>query len=148
MSATAPVSSPVYSMTGFARSSGRVSEALGFTLSLKSVNHRFLDLHLRLPSGPEALEMQLRRLLKEKLARGHVEITLSLDRGQKAESVYDATQVSMYLAAFRSAAKEHGLTCEPDLNSILRLPGIFNGESRSAERGSEEDASALEAAVL
>ena len=149
MSATAPVSSPVYSMTGFARSSGRASETLGFTLSLKSVNHRFLDLHLRLPSGTEALEMQIRRVLKQKLVRGHVEITLSLDRGQKAESVYDAAQVAMYLAAFRSAAAQHGLSGEPDLNSILRLPGIFNGEIRSSERGgSEEDAAALEAAVL
>jgi uncharacterized protein (TIGR00255 family) len=153
MSATAPVSSPVYSMTGFARSSGRASETLGFTLSLKSVNHRFLDLHLRLPSGTEALEMQIRRVLKQKLVRGHVEITLSLDRGQKAESVYDAAQVAMYLAAFRSAAAQHGLSGEPDLNAILRLPGIFNGESRSlerggAERGSGEEAAALEVAVL
>ena len=49
--------SPVYSMTGFARVSGRISESLGYTLSLKSVNHRFLDLHLRMPGGTESLEM-------------------------------------------------------------------------------------------
>src|SRR5207302_791993 len=53
---------------------------LAFALSLKSVNHRFLDLHFRLPAGSDSLEMQLRRLLKEKIARGHVEVTLSLDR--------------------------------------------------------------------
>ena len=52
-----------------------------FSLSLKSVNHRFLDLHFRLPSGSDSIEMQLRRLLKEKIARGHVEVTLSLERG-------------------------------------------------------------------
>ena len=55
--------------------------SLGFTLSLKSVNHRFLDLHFRMPSDSDALEMKLRRLLKEKLARGHVEVTLNLERG-------------------------------------------------------------------
>src|SRR5215475_4745275 len=85
---------PIRSMTGFAqvsgeilRNSGSSSSAasqsngrLGFTLSLKSVNHRFLDLHFRLPAGTDSLEMQLRRLLKEKLARGHIEISLSLDR--------------------------------------------------------------------
>ena len=54
---------------------------MGFTLSLKSVNHRFLDLHFRMPSDTDALEMKLRRLLKEKLARGHVELTLNLERG-------------------------------------------------------------------
>ena len=53
---------------------------LAFVLSLKSVNHRFLDLHFRLPSGTDSLEMQLRRLLKEKIARGHIEVSLSLER--------------------------------------------------------------------
>ncbi len=150
-SAPAKASSRVHSMTGYARSSGRVSETLGFTLSLKSVNHRFLDLHLRLPFGTDSLEMQLRRLLKQKLARGHVEVTLNLDRGQKAESSYDAVQVAAYLDAFRSAAAQHHLQSEPDLNAIFRLPGIFNGDARdgrSPERGSDEELGALEQAVL
>jgi uncharacterized protein (TIGR00255 family) len=144
-------SSPVYSMTGFARVSGRVSDTLGFTLSLKSVNHRFLDLHLRLPSGTESLEMELRRVLKEKLSRGHVEVTLNLDRSQKADATYDAAQVALYLEAFRSAAVKHSLSGEPDLNLIFRLPGIFNGErseGRGGDRGSDEEFQALEAAVL
>jgi len=153
MSAPTPISAPVYSMTGFARISGRVSESLGFTLSLKSVNHRFLDLHMRLPGGTDALEMQLRRVLKQKLVRGHVEVTLNLDRGQKVETAYDAALVETYLAAFHSASAKHGLMGEPDLNAIFRLPGIFNGDGRpferaSADRGSDEDARALEAAVL
>jgi uncharacterized protein (TIGR00255 family) len=153
MSAPLPVPAPVYSMTGFARTSGRVSESLGFALSLKSVNHRFLDLHMRLPGGTESLEMQLRRVLKQKLVRGHVEVTLNFDRGQKVETAYDAALVETYLAAFRSACAQHGLMGEPDLNAIFRLPGIFNGEGRSYEkasgdRGSDEEARALEAAVL
>ncbi|MBB6144018.1 uncharacterized protein (TIGR00255 family) [Silvibacterium bohemicum] len=142
---------PVFSMTGFARTSARVSDTLGFSLTLKSVNHRFLDLHLRLPSGTDALEMELRRVLKEKLSRGHVEVILNLERSQKTDSSYDAAQVALYIAAFRSAAAEHELKGEPDLNLIFRLPGIFNGErseGRSAERGSDEELQALEAAVL
>lgn len=144
-------SRPVYSMTGFARVSARVSDALGFTLSLKSVNHRFLDLHLRLPSGTDSLEMELRRVLKEKLSRGHVEVTLNIERSQKTDTNYDAAQVALYIAAFRSAAAEHGLAGDPDLNLIFRLPGIFNGErgdGRAGDRGSDEESRALEAAVL
>ena len=153
MTVPAPVSSPVYSpvrsMTGFARISGRVSETLGFTLGLKSVNHRFLDLHMRLPGGTEALEMQLRRMLKQKLVRGHIEVILNLDRGQRAEASYDAVLVEAYLSAFRSASAHHGLLGEPDLNAILRLPGIFNTDGRvSDNRGSEEESRALESAVL
>jgi uncharacterized protein (TIGR00255 family) len=80
-------------------------------------------------------------------------VTLNLDRGQKTEATYDAALVETYLAAFRNAAAQHDLMGEPDLNAILRLPGIFNGDSRgydrgSADRGSEEEASALEAAVI
>lgn len=148
MTTASPVSSPVYSMTGFARITGRVSDALGFTLSLKSVNHRFLDLHMRLPSGTESLEMQLRRELKQRLIRGHIEVTLNLDRGQRAEASYDAALVESYLSAFRSAATRHGLPGIPDLNAILRLPGMFNGDTRASERGTEEESRALEAAVL
>ena len=138
------MSKAVHSMTGYARISGRVSDALGFTLSLKSVNHRFLDLHMRMPGGTDALEMQLRRLLKEKLVRGHVEVTLSLDRSQKAEAKYDAALVAGYITAFRSAAAEHGLTEQPDLNVIFRLPGVLTGDSRN----SDEEMAALEKAVL
>ena len=45
----------IYSMTGFARSQIRGHDQLCYTLSLKSVNHRFLDVQLRLPSGLDAL---------------------------------------------------------------------------------------------
>src|SRR5216110_3390431 len=54
---------PLRSMTGFAQVKGQVSPELGFTLSLKSVNHRFLDVHFRLPADSDVLEMKLRRLL-------------------------------------------------------------------------------------
>src|SRR5215470_14450745 len=117
----------VYSMTGFARVSGRISETLGYTLSLKSVNHRFLDLHMRMPSGTDSLEMQLRKALKEKIARGHVEVSLSIDRSAKLEAQYDASLVSAYVAAFRNAATQHQLNSEPDLNAIFRLPGVLSG---------------------
>jgi uncharacterized protein (TIGR00255 family) len=135
---------PVSSMTGFARVSGRVSETLGFSLSLKSVNHRFLDLHMRLPSGTEGVEMQLRRTLKEKVRRGHVEVTLNLERSQKAEAGYDHALVAAYIEAFRAAASEHGLDAAPDLNAVFRLPGVLMAEARS----SDEDLAGLEEAVL
>lgn len=135
---------PVYSMTGFARVSGRVSETLGFTLSLKSVNHRFLDLHMRLPQGTEGIEMQLRRILKEKLRRGHVEVTLNLERSQKAEAGYDHALVAAYIEAFRAAAAEHNLKEEPDLNAIFRLPGVLVSEART----SDEDLQKIEESVL
>ena len=132
----------IRSMTGFAQAKGQVNGRVGFTLSLKSVNHRFLDLHFRMPSGSDALEMKLRPLLKEKLGRGHIELVLNLERSSGESLEFDRQMVRMYLEAFRSAAAEFGLKDEPDLNAILRLPGILdapalpvNGELESAVVG-------------
>ncbi|HVJ07749.1 MAG TPA: YicC/YloC family endoribonuclease [Acidisarcina sp.] len=131
-SRTQPASSlPVHSMTGFARISGRVTDGLGYTLSLKSVNHRFLDLHMRMPAGADALEMRLRRTLKQQILRGHVEVTLTLDRTSRSEAQYDHALVAAYVAAIRTAARENALTTEPDLNAIFRLPGVFSADVRS-----------------
>jgi uncharacterized protein (TIGR00255 family) len=131
---------PIYSMTGFARVSGRVRDVLSWNLSLKSVNHRFLDLHMRLPAGAEPLEMRLRRLLKEKVLRGHLEVTLSVERGLRPSAHFDRDLLQGYIAAFRAAASESALEQQPDLNAIFRLPGVLTGEARF----SEEEIQALE----
>ena len=141
---------PIRSMTGFAQVKGQVAGSpngapgknqLGFTLSLKSVNHRFLDVHFRMPSDSDSLEMKLRRLLKEKLARGHVELTLNLDRGGGDTFALNRQLVGGYIQAFRAAAAEFSLVAEPDLNAVLRIPGALDTASLPAD-------GALEASVL
>jgi uncharacterized protein (TIGR00255 family) len=124
-----------------ALASGQNNGHLAFALSLKSVNHRFLDLHFRLPSGCDSLEMQLRRLLKEKIARGHVEVMLNLERGNSDIFSLNRPLVSAYIAAFRAAAGEFSVPAEPDLNAILRIPGALDSASDPAD-------GALESAVM
>jgi uncharacterized protein (TIGR00255 family) len=106
---------------------------LSFTLSLKSVNHRFLDLHFRMPSGSDSLEMKLRRLLKEKLARGHIELTLSLERSGNDTISLNRQITGGYIQAFRAAAAEYGLNEQPDLNVIFRMPGALDGSAAALE---------------
>jgi uncharacterized protein (TIGR00255 family) len=143
---SAPVHSrPVYSMTGFARASNRISDLLSWNLSLKSVNHRFLDLHMRMPAGAEALEMRLRRLLKEKVLRGHLEVTLTVERGLRPSAHFDRDLLQGYIAAFHAAATENGIQQQPDLNAIFRLPGVLTGETRFSDQevqALEEDVAA------
>ncbi|HUX45021.1 MAG TPA: YicC/YloC family endoribonuclease [Terracidiphilus sp.] len=136
---------PIYSMTAFARTQVRVHDQLLYTLSLKSVNHRFLDLQLRLPSNLDALEMELRRALKECLVRGHVELSLSVERSAQQRSGYNRELVAAYLEAFQSAQEEFGLAGDPDLNAVLRLPAALQGENRN---NSEDDLAALSESVL
>ena len=131
----------IRSMTGFAQVKGQINGQLSFTLSLKSVNHRFLDLHFRMPSESDSLEMKLRRLLKEKVARGHLELTLSIDRGGSEGLALNRELVGGYIKAFRAAAAEFGIAAEPDLNVILRLPGAMDTSTGAAE-------GELESAVL
>ncbi len=131
----------IRSMTGFAQVKGQINGQLSFTLSLKSVNHRFLDLHFRMPSESDSLEMKLRRLLKEKVARGHLELTLSIDRGGSEGLALNRELVGGYIKAFRAAAAEFGIAAEPDLNVILRLPGAMDASTGAAE-------GELESAVL
>jgi len=122
---------PIRSMTGFAQAKGEAnidaSGWLSFTVSLKSVNHRFLDLHLRVPPETETLEMNLRRLLKQKLARGHVELALAIERGGQETFSVNKNVVGGFLQAFRRVAEEFGISAEPDLNTILKMPGALSG---------------------
>jgi uncharacterized protein (TIGR00255 family) len=129
------------SMTGFAQVKGQVNAQLAFALSLKSVNHRFLDLHFRLPSDTDALEMKLRRILKEKMARGHVEVILNLDRAGTNGVAINRQLIAGYVQAFRAAADEFGLAGEPDLNVVLRMPGAMDS-------GAEKSADDVETAVM
>jgi uncharacterized protein (TIGR00255 family) len=138
---------PIRSMTGFAQVRGEVAHRgsatatantssygrLAFSLSLKSVNHRFLDLHFRLPSASDSLEMQLRHLLKDKMARGHVEVTLSLERSVSDTISLNRDIVGGYIAAFRAAASEFSLPGEPDLNVVLRIPGALDSANEACD---------------
>jgi uncharacterized protein (TIGR00255 family) len=136
---------PIYSMTGFARTQVRVHDQLAYMLSLKSVNHRFLDIQLRLPAGFDALEMELRRVLKESLVRGHVELTLSVDRSAQQRAGYNRELVAGYLDAFRQARAEFRLKGDPDLNVALRMPGALQAEVRNHI---EEDVAVLSESAM
>ena len=136
--------SEVYSMTGYASLRGSVRDNIAFTLAMKSVNHRFLDLNLRLPSYCDGLEVQMRRMLKERLGRGHVEVTLQLERRSAAGIQLNAGLLNAYMQAYREASEANGLAYEPDLNAMLRIPGMMLAESNVGT----DDLAGLDTAVL
>ena len=115
----------IRSMTGFAQVKSHAGEGTSFTLSLKAVNHRFLDPQLRMPMELDELEMKVRRVLKERLARGHVEVTLSMERRGGEGYGFNREMVGGYVSAFRKAAQEFGTGGEPDLNNVFRMPGAL-----------------------
>jgi uncharacterized protein (TIGR00255 family) len=134
---------PIYSMTGFARVQVNLHDALTYTLSVKTVNHRFLDVQMRLPNGLDALENDLRKALKDSLVRGHVDLTLNVDRSSQSRAGYNRDLISSYVAAFKAARADFGLQGEPDLNAVLRIPGALQGDSRT-----DDDLAVLSASVV
>jgi uncharacterized protein (TIGR00255 family) len=136
--------STIYSMTGFASVRSGSEDGASFTLSLKGVNHRFLDLSFRLPSNCDALEIQLRRELKSALIRGHVDVTLQMERRVNMQVQLNHSLLEAYMTAFRQAVEQYGGSPEPDINAMLRIPGVMSVES-SPER---TDSAAFDAAVL
>jgi uncharacterized protein (TIGR00255 family) len=133
----------IRSMTGFAQFKGQLLPDASFTLAVKSVNHRFLDLHLRMPPQTDALEIKLRRLLKEKVARGHIELTLTVDGAGPAALVLNHELVSGYVKAYRQAAQQFGIAGEPDLNAVFRMPGALSGTAYQLD-GAGSEARVLE----
>ena len=120
-----PQHAPVRSMTGYARVRTTAPET-EIVLSVKTVNHRALDLHFHCASELDPLENDMRALVRRKLTRGHVEVRVSLSRVSPTGGMeLNRPLLMAYLEALRQAAEEHGLVSQPDLNAAMRLPGML-----------------------
>src|SRR5215471_14819631 len=133
------MSTSVRSMTGFARARRPLGEG-EVVVSVKSVNHRGLDIHVRAPASTDPFEVAIRALVKSHVARGHVEIRVSIP-GAAAEASAPALNqalLSQYLKVFREAAAAHSLNASPDLNTAFRFPGILaSAENFELPEGAE-----------
>jgi len=120
----------IRSMTGYSKAQG---EEGGYSLSvsMRGTNHRFLDMQVRFPSALESLDPLLRRLVKQHLKRGHVEVTVSFEQPGNDALLLDRKLLTAYVAAYRTLRQEFGSASEPDLVALLRIPGLAtpgNGE--------------------
>lgn len=140
----------IRSMTGYALVRAETS-AGELTITLRSVNHRGLDLHFH-QNGPLAqFENAMRGLLKQHIARGHIEIRMSLAHDAVTGTVaYNRELLKCYLGSFRHACDEFGLDSKPDLNTFFAMPGIFDcaRETKTVDRSFEVEVIAALAACL
>jgi uncharacterized protein (TIGR00255 family) len=120
----------VRSMTGFGR--GEASgESIAVTVEVRSVNHRHLDVALRLPRSLAALELDVRRLVQSRLERGRIDIAVQLTplAGAATQRVQvDAALAREYVARARALAMELGLDGAPNLAWVLEQPGVVRLE--------------------
>jgi uncharacterized protein (TIGR00255 family) len=127
----------VRSMTGYARVHRQLASG-DLIVSVKSVNHRGLDLHFHLPGEFDALEAEVRTEIKKRVGRGHLQVIVNFARaaqGTESAGTLNAAAFQSWLRAFSEAAALAGVKAEPDINAALRVPGML---SSSAPQSSDE----------
>jgi len=135
------------SMTGFAHAQ---AEDTSWTVSVtvKSLNHRFLDLHLRLPAELEPSEPRLREQVRGQVARGHLDIQFQVDSRARRALRVDEEYVRAYLELYNRLERQHSLGGEPDLMAVLRMPGVVRSGEREAPADETERLGALAGRAL
>lgn len=114
-------------MTGFARSR-KALDSGEIVVSVKSLNHRGLDVQVHAPSAADEFENAIRSMVKRRLIRGHVEVRISLPSNSTNGSSALALNhplLRQYLRAYHEAAEAHGIRAEPDLNAAFRHAGML-----------------------
>jgi uncharacterized protein (TIGR00255 family) len=120
-------------MTGFARVRKSLPDG-ELVLSLKSVNHRALDIHFHMPLDFDQYEPAMRAILKAQISRGHVQVQVQVqaNNGNTPAAGFNRELLRNWLDAFRAANAEFGLDSQPDLNVAFRLPGIMQASGSTS----------------
>src|SRR5256714_1683758 len=128
----------ISSMTGFGAADGTVGGSHA-SVEIRTVNHRFFSPNLKLPAALARWEGDIRELLRQKIARGHVTLTARLDQtATGAGPRIDEAKVAQYATTLRELQKKHALGGEVDLGTILRLPDVVTAASDELDGGAGE----------
>jgi uncharacterized protein (TIGR00255 family) len=130
-------------MTGFGR--GRFEgERFVCAAEIRAVNHRFLDIHIRLPLELASFENKIKKLVQLRIKRGRLDVTVTLEQNQASHVSINETLLRAYLGAMEKLRKEYGLSGEIDLIQLLRIPGMLNLEAVTIQ---EDASNALEKTI-
>src|SRR5205823_2537536 len=127
----------ISSMTGFGAAEGAIGDARA-SVEIRTVNHRFFSPNLKLPASFARWEGEIREILRQKIARGHVALTARVDRGATSGQVIDEVRLAQYAATLKDLQKKHGLGGDVDLATVLRLPDVVTSPSEEMDSGAGE----------
>lgn len=111
-------------MTGFGRGAAS-GDDFTVAVEIKTVNNRYLDIHLRLSQELAAVEIIIRRRVGARLSRGRVDLSINFER--TGATTYEINQplIAGYVNALRSIQQQFNLAGEIDVNSVARVPGAL-----------------------
>ena len=124
----------IKSMTGFGR--GEVSEGdRKFTVEMKGVNHRYLDVNLRMPKKLNFFDSAIRTLLKKYVSRGKIDIFITYEDLSENQVTlkYNETLAREYLAYFKKMEETFGLENDIRVSTVSRCPEVLSMEEQAAD---------------
>ena len=139
----------IRSMTGFGEAE-RAVPAGRLRVSIKTVNHRFLNTSVRTPPGFDRFEHEIQGWLRPFLARGHVSVSVVMDRSEEAAGVLlpevDHVRAARYVALLRELQERHGLHGDLDAVAVARMPDVIRTPD-PRDTGPEVDQESLRATL-
>ncbi|HEU4641071.1 MAG TPA: YicC/YloC family endoribonuclease [Gemmatimonadaceae bacterium] len=132
----------IRSMTGFGAATGRVGTQQ-VTVELRTVNHRFFNPSIKLPSSLSRWEGEVREVLRRGIARGHVTLTARVERDARTPVSVDEARFATYVELIRALQARHGLGEALDVGTVLRLPDVLSADGGEDGAGSVEELTAV-----
>jgi uncharacterized protein (TIGR00255 family) len=137
----------IRSMTGFGSAEGDVGGSR-VTVEIRTVNHRFFNPSVKLPSAFASWESEVRESLRKSIGRGHVTVSAHIERPETAGARVDEAKFAFHAAALRSLRDRHGLEGEIDVATVLRMPDVIRTSTEETADGTADELVAIvEAAV-
>src|SRR5258708_11618123 len=116
------------SMTGYAQARGE-QNGWAIRVSVKSVNHRFLDVRFRLPEGFDVYEHRMRQIVRERIHRGHIDVNVNVQPGAAVPVQVNRDLLQAYAQSAEELRRQLGASSDLDVVSLLRLPGVIAGRA-------------------
>src|SRR5829696_6125981 len=112
------------SMTGYGK--GMVAgDDFSVSVDLKTVNNRFLDIHLRVGSELSAVEAAIKKRITSRLSRGRVDVTVSMERAAQIAYELNRPLIAGYVSALKQLQQDFDIGGELDINVVARIPGAI-----------------------
>jgi len=136
----------IKSMTGFGSAEGEVGGSR-VSVELRSVNHRFFNPSVKLPSELSRWEAEVREAMRRGISRGHVTLMARVERHASAALRIDEERFRLYLEQIRQLQQRFNLREQVDVGTVLRLPEVISSADEQEEGTAAELVSIVERAV-
>jgi uncharacterized protein (TIGR00255 family) len=115
----------IHSMTGYGKGQAKVGDG-SVTVELRTVNHRFIDFSIRIPRPLNGYEREIEKIVRTKVKRGHVYVTVTFDKSFESEAVViNRAYLRRTYRLLSDFAREEGISGTVDINALISLPDVF-----------------------